>query len=441
MLFQPFGEGFREEDGLGLKEDGTGLALQNRVFFFGLSLVESTFLSFFFVLPFTLQSSILSSRSPPRPNFPAHAPHLPLHPPTHPSTMYPSPPSLQTPSTLLHLLILIAPGSAYVTWLYPPASSSRALAYNYNDVVYFSWESNFTAPSITLWCASDDSYYSREWFWFFLFSLSLFLFLFLQPPPASQLLPQQIHESHHKDHAPFSLFLITISLTPPLPTTVYTANVTTNGTDPQSFPYSASFNQSCHMTLYCHNSSDCGPRGQSPEFALAHNNAAAAQTWGLAATASVGKAVAATGTTTTTSSSTTSSSSAAAKTASATAGNAAVVTGETGAGTGPAIPSASHGGLSVGAKAGIGVGVAVGAVVVVALLWFLVAKTRGMGTGRRDRGTPFGVPEMMGGQEYARHAGWVEQPRHEMSGEGRIDELQGTPQAELSSVASPVRYG
>ncbi|KAM0800756.1 hypothetical protein BDR22DRAFT_232743 [Usnea florida] len=319
---------------------------------------------------------------PLRPVSPVRTPHHhPFH--TIPPTMQrasPSTPLLSVLSLTLTLLHLISPTAAYVTWLYPPSSSSRALSFNYNDVVYFSWESNFTAPSITLWCASDDNYYS-----------------------------------------------------------LYTANVTTNGTDPQSFPYSSAFNQSCHMTLYCHNSSDCGPRGQSPEFALAHNNAAAAQTWGLAATASVGKAVAATATGTTTSSTATSSFSAAAKTASATAGNAAVETGATG--TGPAIPIESHEGLSVSAKAGIGVGVAVGAVVVVALLWICMAKTHGMGMGRRNRETAFGVPEMMGGQEYVRHGGWVEQPRHEMGGEGRIDELQGTPQAELSSVASPVRYG
>ena len=150
-------------------------------------------------------------------------------------------------------------------------------------------------------------------------------------------------------------------------TTVYTANVTTNGTSPQNFPYADSFNQSCHMSLYCHGSPDCGPVGQSAEFSLSHNKAAAAQTWGLAATASIGEA-APTATATaikTTTSSTSSSSSvvAAAKTA-----------------TGAAAPTASSGGLSTSEKAGMGVGVAVGVIVVGAVVWFCV-----MGAARRRR--------------------------------------------------------
>ncbi|KAF6232077.1 hypothetical protein HO173_009671 [Letharia columbiana] len=124
-------------------------------------------------------------------------------------------------ASILSTLLLISPCKAYVNWLYPPSSSSNALAYNYNDVVYFTWDSNFTNPSLTLWCATDDNYFA-----------------------------------------------------------LYTANVTTNGTDPQSFPYADAFNHTCHTSLYCHGSPACGPVGQSPEFALLHNNAAAAQTWG-----------------------------------------------------------------------------------------------------------------------------------------------------------------
>ncbi|KAL9073860.1 MAG: hypothetical protein Q9161_002692 [Pseudevernia consocians] len=194
---------------------------------------------------------------------------------------------------LLISTILISPCKAYVDWLYPPSSSSDALAYNYNDVVYFTWDSNFTTPSIALWCATHDEYYA-----------------------------------------------------------LYTANVTTNGTDPQAFPYADGYNQTCHMSLYCHGSPDCGPVSASPDFSLLHNHAAAAQTWGLSATASIGTAAAAAPTATVTSSST--SSRAAAKTA-------------------------------------------------------------------------------------KESASWVGPSRIEMSGEGRLNELQGTPQAELSSVASPVR--
>ena len=65
----------------------------------------------------------------------------------------------------MHLLALgawlaIAPCEAYVHWLYPPSSSSRSLSFNYNDLVYFTWESNFTDPTIILWCASAASYYN-----------------------------------------------------------------------------------------------------------------------------------------------------------------------------------------------------------------------------------------------------------------------------------------
>lgn len=39
------------------------------------------------------------------------------------------------------------------------------------------------------------------------------------------------------------------------------------------------------------------------------------------------------------------------------------------------------------------------------------------------------------------HPGWVEPPRLELGGEARMNESQGTPQADLSSVASLVRFG
>lgn len=184
------------------------------------------------------------------------------------------------------------------------------------------------------------------------------------------------------------------------------------------------------MSLYCHDSPDCGPVRPSPEFSLLHNQAAAAQTWGLAATASIGKPTAAV---TSTSSPSTTSSLAAAKTAGS------AVTG-TGTGTGPGTATArassggDGGGLSTGAKAGIGIGVALGVVAVLAALWFCVVRAR------RRRGR-LGAPKtmmMMGEGQDAVPSGW---DRHEMSGEGKVNELQGTPQAELSSVANPVRYG
>ena len=168
------------------------------------------------------------------------------------------------------------------------------------------------------------------------------------------------------------------------------------------------------MSLYCHGSPDCGPVGQSAEFSLSHNKAAAAQTWGLAATAT-----AITTATTTSSTSSSVAAAAAAKTA-----------------TGAAAPTASSGGLSTSEKAGMGVGVAVGVIVVGAVVWFCV-----MGARRRRREGHMGAGSAKGMSErrYAGGSGWMGPPRQEMDGEGRMNELQGTPQAELSSVMSPVR--
>lgn len=184
------------------------------------------------------------------------------------------------------------------------------------------------------------------------------------------------------------------------------------------------------MSLYCHGSPECGPVVKSPEFSLLHNQAAAAQTWGLSATASIGKATA-TAATYTSSTSSSASSLTAKKTA---AGSASAAV------TGTATPQAS-GGLSAGAKAGIGIGVALSAVAVVAALWFCVMRARRRGRLRGTAPDGFGTPEMMGEQRYSTHQGWMGPTRHEMSGEAKMNELQGTPQAELSSVASPVRYG
>ena len=193
------------------------------------------------------------------------------------------------------------------------------------------------------------------------------------------------------------------------------------------------------MSLYCHGSPDCGPARQSPEFSLLHNHAAAAQTWGLAATASIGKPTAAA---TSASLPSTTGSLAAAKTA-----GAAVTATGTATATATATARASSGGLSAGTKAGIGIGLALGFVVVLAALWFCVARAR------RRRGTLWdtatddglGAPKtmmmMMGEGQDAVSSGWDGEVRHEMGGEGKVNELQGTPQAELSSVASPVRYG
>ncbi len=191
------------------------------------------------------------------------------------------------------------------------------------------------------------------------------------------------------------------------------------------------------MSLYCHGSPDCGPVGPSPEFSLLHNHAAAAQTWGLSATASIGKAAAAAPTGTSTSSTPTSSL-AAAKTAAGSAS--ASVTKASALAAATATASAS-GGLSAGAKAGIGVGVALGIIAVVAALLFCVMRARRKGWGGETAADALGAPKVMSELENATQPGWVGPDLHEMGGEGRMNELQGTPQAELSSVASPVRYG
>ncbi len=110
----------------------------------------------------------------------------------------------------------------------------------------------------------------------------------------------------------------------------------------------------------------------------------------------------------------------------------------TGTGTGTARAS---GGLSAGAKAGIGVGVALGIIAVVAALWFCVMRARRKGRGGETATDALGAPKVMSELDNATQPGWVGPDLHEMGGEGRMNELQGTPQAELSSVASPVRYG
>ena len=56
--------------------------------------------------------------------------------------------------------LVVSPCKAYVDWLYPPISSNN-LNFNYNDLVYFTWESNFTDPLLRLWCASDNAYQMR----------------------------------------------------------------------------------------------------------------------------------------------------------------------------------------------------------------------------------------------------------------------------------------
>ena len=89
----------------------------------------------------------------------------------------------------------------------------------------------------------------------------------------------------------------------------------------------------------------------------------------------------------------------------------------------------------------MGVGVAVGVIVAGAVVWFCV-----MGARRRRREGQMGAgsggvwaSKGMSERRYAGGSGWMEPPRQEMDGEGRMNELQGTPQAELSSVMSPVR--
>lgn len=356
-----------------------------------------------------------------------------------------SPASMSTPflfSTITILTALVSPCKAYVDWLYPPSSSSNALAFNYNDVVYFTWDSNFSTPAIALWCARNDQYYSRKFsscpisrtHWqMILPALCTFpLSIHSQLPHPSPAL-HHINQSHLK---PTRQHLLTCE--PSARPTVYTANTTTNGTTPQSFPYADSFNQSCHMSLYCNSNSDpqCQPAGHpSPEFSLLHNHAAAAQTWGLSATKEVGKAAATSTSGIATGTGTGTETPAAAKTAAASASTARSAV------TGTATATPSGGGLSTGAKAGIGVGVAVGAIVGFAAVGLIVVRARSKrreGITGRDgsRG-----PKMMSELGYSGHPGWMGPPRQEMDGEGKRGELGGTPQAELSSVASPVRYG
>lgn len=99
---------------------------------------------------------------------------------------------------------ILSPCHAYVNWLYPQ-SSARNLVYNYNDLVYFTWDSNFTEPSLTLWCASDNSYYTRE----FTPPLSLFLPIYLSilsanplwTDPGSSPFKNRRVETDHSNHS------------------------------------------------------------------------------------------------------------------------------------------------------------------------------------------------------------------------------------------------
>lgn len=198
------------------------------------------------------------------------------------------------------------------------------------------------------------------------------------------------------------------------------------------------------MSLYCNNDSDphCQPTGHpSPEFSLLHNHADVAQTWGLSATKELGKAAATSTSATGTGTGSATETLAAAKTAARTPAASASATGS--APTETAKSQGSSSGLSTGAKAGIGVGIAVGAIAVIAAVWICVARAmrKGREGDERTGRDGLGGPKMMSELEYSGHPSWVGPPRQEMDGEGRMGELGGTPQAELSSVASPVRYG
>lgn len=55
---------------------------------------------------------------------------------------------------LWHLLITSCSGS--INWVYPGAENT-GLTFNYIDIVYFTWTSNFTSLWMDLWCAPNPT--------------------------------------------------------------------------------------------------------------------------------------------------------------------------------------------------------------------------------------------------------------------------------------------
>ncbi|KAL2056352.1 hypothetical protein ABVK25_003375 [Lepraria finkii] len=127
---------------------------------------------------------------------------------------------------LLVWSVFVSSCSGFVNWIYPGVETS-GLTFNYIDTVYFTWTSSIADPYMNLWCApSNTSAQSKTY--------------------------------------------------------VYHSETSTNGTSPQSFPYSEYYNNGvCHMQLEDFSGDDFA---NTPTFDITSNDAVAPQTWGLSAT-------------------------------------------------------------------------------------------------------------------------------------------------------------
>lgn len=220
----------------------------------------------------------------------------------------------------------------------------------------------------------------------------------------------------------------------------YHAELSTNGTNPQSLQYSEYINGLCHMQLEDLSGDDFGntPKGA---FKITSNDAVAPQTWGLSALSELGGA---SDTTTTTSSTPTQTSStfvasqfssfpssytssplSPSPTLSPPIFATMTVT------TAAQLPSASLPSKSLGtaAQAGIGIGGTFsGLALIIAVLWFYYKRFRRART--EDQDISSFEPSQADNFQTTIEVG--EGAYHEISGVSRPNELQGIPRAELA---------
>ncbi|KAK4694506.1 hypothetical protein P7C71_g3092, partial [Lecanoromycetidae sp. Uapishka_2] len=280
---------------------------------------------------------------------------------------------------LLASSIHILPCSGYVNWIYP-SNTTTGLVFNYIDTVYFTWTSSITDPYMNLWCTPSDS-------------------------------TQQ-------------------SSTP-----LYHAEISTNGTNPQSFPYSDYYNGQCHMQVEDFAGDDVGNTPAPGGFKITSDDGIAAQTYGLEAINLLGGASSATATLSTsstrTSATTTPSSSSSSpspvSSASTTPSTAIPISTPTPTPTKPTPPHSAP--LSTAAKAGISIGSAFSALtLILAAVLFYIARFRQTGDPKKQDTDPFERDEPDGPQ-ISSEVGLG--PYYEVHGRARPNELQGQDRVEL----------
>ena len=158
--------------------------------------------------------------------------------------------------------------SSHVNWIYPGPLNS-GLTFNYIDTVYFTWESSIADPWMNLWCSPGGN------------SPQSPLQGKVKPsPPLHTLSRTQEAESTTLERGA-RVAEISIGIK-----TAYHAQMTTNGTSQQQFPYSEYEKAGiCHMQLENFAGDDFA---NTPRFGITSNDAVQAQTWGLKELASLG---------------------------------------------------------------------------------------------------------------------------------------------------------